>query len=111
MKPYHQTAIAERDANGRALIYPGPDGITPYRSGYPITDWKDPHPMDPRFTLASAVNVRVDNHFISNRDVRVIVVDRVRGGVVINVNENAAVITLSEAERIALIEALGGTVE
>lgn len=25
-----------RDANGRALMYPGPDGVTAYRNGYPV---------------------------------------------------------------------------
>jgi hypothetical protein len=60
-------------------------------------------------TLASTVTVVIDNTSQRRSDVLVQVLRRSRGGAVLTFNEGDAVITLSEAERIALIEALGGT--
>jgi len=62
-----------------------------------------------RRTLASVLQVSIDNSTARRSDVLVQVTRRSRGGAIITVNEGDAVLTLSEAERIALIEALGGT--
>lgn len=35
-KPWFPPEGQPRDANGAALIYPGPDGRTSYRNGYPL---------------------------------------------------------------------------
>jgi hypothetical protein len=60
-------------------------------------------------TLASSLSISVENLLIRRADILVQVVRRSRGGAVITLNEGDATITLTEAERIALIEALGGT--
>lgn len=46
MAEYHQDEWAEHDANGRALMYPGPDGRTAYRNGREVGSSSDTEQED-----------------------------------------------------------------
>ena len=66
-------------------------------------------PTHVKSTLASMLVVHSESGSRRTGNVVVRVVRRARGGVTIDIHDGDVALTLDEAERIALIEALGGT--
>lgn len=63
----------------------------------------------PSHTLLTDFAINLGDRTIRRRNVVARVTSRPRGGSVITISDGDVVLTLSEAERISLIEALGGT--